>query len=460
MYFNTLTYLSFFLLVYLGFRLIRANHYSHLTGYFLLAASVVFYVVAGVFDTVLIISLISFNWLLLRWINNDRLRVVLAVIGNIGVLAAIKYRVYFAGGGIGDGTAYIDTVLPLGISFYTFQLLALQVDASSNAELKKHKGFSFPLFIMFFPQLIAGPIVRARELLPQIRRLFSKQPRKLRLYSFGLGLCLLGLTKKIIFADSLAPVVDDIFFLDNPTSFEAWLGAWLFTFQIYFDFSGYSDIALGCAYLLGIRLPWNFLTPYMSRSPREFWQRWHITLSTWIRDYLYISLGGNKGTLPRQIVILLLVMGLAGLWHGADHTFVIWGLGWGCYIGLCRILARMSIGQPRFLTAILWVIHMTIVVVLWVFFRAPNLDKALEYLSAMFSLGSGPLPELYAWTLCGCIALMLLQVLESRYLQSRAAISVLRRCNTPFYFGLFFGLCLWLVMLPSYNTNPFIYFRF
>ncbi|MGR8949198.1 MAG: MBOAT family O-acyltransferase [Gammaproteobacteria bacterium] len=458
MYFNTLEYFVFFLIVYLAVR--YATRFG-LIGVVLIGASAVFYAVAGIFDSLLIASMIALNWMLIKYIRPDRLRVVLAVLFNIGALAWIKYRAFFMGASIADGTAYIDTILPLGISFYTFQLLAFQVDAKDNPGLKKTEGLIFPLFVGFFPQLIAGPIVRAKELFGQLKNILAGRPRKLRLLSFGLGLCLLGLTKKVMLADSLAPVVDDIFYLQSPSTFDAWLGAWLFTFQIYFDFSGYSDIALGCAYLLGIRLPWNFRTPYMSRSPREFWQRWHITLSTWIRDYLYIPLGGNKGGVIRQVVTVLVVMGLAGLWHGADHTFIIWGLGWGLYIVLARAFGglRTESAAP-YSRPLLWSCHLLVVVVLWVFFRAPNLEVAAKFLHAMFvNTGSG-LPTDSAMILLGCGSLMLLHFAEAHFLQSKAQILRLRRVNNPFFHALFIGLCLWLVILPSYDVNPFIYFRF
>lgn len=459
MYFNTLNFFAFFVTVFLVYRFACRINVGALV---LLAASIIFYVVAGLFDSLLIASLIGLNWLVIATIRNDRWRIVTAVILNIGVLAYIKYRAFFAGSGIADGTAYIDTVLPLGISFYTFQLLAFQIDAKSDVSLKKQSGLSFALFIGFFPQLIAGPIVRAQELLPQIKRVVAGNPRKLRLLSLGLGLCLVGLTKKVIFADSLSPIVDNLFFLESPSMFEAWQAAWLFTFQIYFDFSGYSDIAVGCAYLLGIRLPWNFRTPYMSLSPREFWQRWHITLSTWIRDYLYIPLGGHNGGRLRQIMTLLFVMGLAGLWHGADQTFIFWGLGWGVYIAITRLLnsSHLRFTRSNFLKPVNWLAHMLVVVVLWVFFRAPNMDVAFTYLDAMFSFEKMGVPENATLILCGCASLMLLHVIEAKYSQTSRCIYFLRRINGPFCWGLFMGLCLWLVLLPSYDVNPFIYFRF
>ena len=458
MYFNTLEYFAFFIIVYLGFQL--CNRFG-VGGVWLLLASIFFYAVAGIFDSILIASLIAINWFVYRYLRPGNFRLVGAVIVNIGVLAWVKYRAFFAGNPLGDGTAYIDTVLPLGISFYTFQLLAFQIDAKSTPSLTRYKGLAFPLFVSFFPQLIAGPIVRAKELLPQMANLLSGRRRKLRLVSFGLGLCLLGLTKKVMLADSLAPIVDDIFFLPDPEAYQAWLGAWLFSFQIYFDFSGYSDIALGCAYLLGIRLPWNFRTPYMSLSPREFWQRWHITLSTWIRDYLYIPLGGNRGGSLRQFLTLLLVMGLAGLWHGADFSFIVWGLGWGVYIGAIRMLGQLDVFQRyRAPYLIVWSSHMLVIVLLWVFFRSPNVTVAVKFIGAMFNFSGGAMSQSAVLILLGCIALMALHIAEAKWLQTRRQLYRLRQINHPFTYGLMAGLCLWLVMLPSYDVNPFIYFRF
>jgi alginate O-acetyltransferase complex protein AlgI len=460
MYFNTIEYYGFFLVTWLFAR------YGAKPGFVLLLASMLFYVVAGWFDTALIAALICLNWLLVRYVGEFNRRIVLAVGINIGALFVVKYRVFLGGTLTGDAITYVDAVLPLGISFYTFQLLAYQIDATRDPVLREQDPRPFALFVILFPQLIAGPIVRASELLPQIRRLFSGHPRRLRLYSYALCLCVLGLSKKIIFADSLAPIVDDIFVSGPVDAAQAWLGAWLFTFQIYFDFSGYFDIAIGCAYLLGIRLPRNFRTPYLSRSPREFWRRWHITLSTWIRDYLYIPLGGGQGSHVQQLATLLLVMGVAGLWHGAGANFVVWGLLWGAYIGLHRIamaaISRSAHGMRIINTPlavlVLWIGHLLVVVLLWVFFRAASWAAAIDYLCVMFS-GLPHAPALLSWTFGGCLLLLATHFLESNLERTRW-LNYARRWNNALVWGLLAGLALWLVVLPSYTHNPFIYFRF
>jgi alginate O-acetyltransferase complex protein AlgI len=259
-----------------------------------------------------------------------------------------------------------------------------------------------------------------------------------------------------VFADSLGPVVDDIFFA-GPDSFgQAWLGAFLFAFQIYFDFSGYSDIAVGAAFLLGFQIPFNFRTPYLSVGPAEFWQRWHITLSTWIRDYLYISLGGSKGSRLRIIAVLILTMGLAGLWHGANYTFVVWGAAWGAYILVGRIMQVV----PIRVMPLRWILHISVVTILWVFFRAPGIGEAFDYINVMFDVGSGIGSISSAMLIgLGVIGLFALHWLESR-LATRSAIWKLRRFNTRFVGALLAGLILGLLLLPAESQNPFIYFRF
>ncbi|WP_341894510.1 MBOAT family O-acyltransferase [Ferrovibrio terrae] len=424
--------------------------------YALIVASLVFYLFAGPLDTTVFLLTVGLNWLIQLFIMRPRWRITAAVLLNIGLIFAFKYKNLLFGGGMAG--SYTDTGLPLGISFYCFQALAYHIDVIRHQAAPARSFASFFLFKSFFPQLVAGPIVRAPQFLPQIERLFSGNRRRLRLIAYGLVLCLLGLFKKVVLADSLAPIVDEIFVASPESAYQAWLGAVLFAFQIYFDFSGYSDIAIGAAYLLGLRLPLNFLTPYMSTGPRDFWQRWHISLSTWIRDYLYIPLGGGRGGWLRAAAVLVGSMALAGLWHGANGTFVIWGAGWGIYILICRSL-RDRVMLPL---ALRWPLHMAIVVMLWVFFRSPSFGFALDYLTVML--------DVTAWTVpvggispilsgIGIAGLFLLHAAEYR-LNRRSTLFVLRRWNGPFLWGLCIGLSLLLILLPSSNANPFIYFRF
>lgn len=429
----------------------------------LLVASIAFYAVAGVRDCLLAAFLLvanySFQWLILR----DRRCLAPALVVNFGCLAFFKYRVFLARS-VGIDLSAADLVIPLGISFYVFQLSGFLVDLSRGRAKPFGSLPQFLLFKLFFGQLVAGPITRWRQFGPQVGRLFAGTLRPPgRLAVVGLALCLLGLAKKIVFADSLAPWVDLVFTRGPADAATAWIGAWAFGFQIYYDFSGYSDIAVGLGLLFGIRLPMNFRQPYLARSPQEFWQRWHITLSRWIRDYLYFPLGGNSGGLARSALVLLATMGLAGLWHGASWTFVIWGLGWGVVI-----LAWRAVGEHIAKAPLLaWAATILFVMVLWVFFRAPDLALAKAFLAAMagmpqskagaVTLGDGTSGRLLL--LAGLAALMALHKAETLLFQPRMT-RTLMAARGPLLYGLMTGMAFVLLAIPKASNEPFIYFRF
>jgi len=454
MSYDTLYFAVFLAVVWVAFRIFPWG------GWILLIASIVFYSVAGLRDSILAATLIllnyGFQFLIVR--NSRWLWAILAI--NFGCLAYFKYRVFLATtAGVNFYTG--DIVIPLGISFYVFQLSAFMVDIKRKTAQPFYSLARFSLFKLFFGQLVAGPIMRWRQFGWQINHVFEGTLRQHRLLGLGLGLCLLGLTKKIVFADSFAPIVDDIFRAGPASASVAWLGAWLFGFQIYFDFSGYSDIALGIAYLFGMRLAVNFRQPYLSRTPQEFWQRWHITLSQWIRDYLYIPLGGNRGSRLRVIAVLVVVMALAGLWHGSNWTFAIWGMGWAVMILLWRLagthLANVSI--------LPWLITLTATFLLWVFFRAADISSALAYIGTMFGArptGGAALPaDGFGGLLIalGCAGLIALHWIEAQLFSSRV-VRLFRRFDGAFLRGVLIGLSLWLLLLPKASDAPFIYFRF
>ncbi|PJI41991.1 MBOAT family O-acyltransferase [Ferrovibrio sp.] len=449
--FNSLAFLALLLASWCAVQAFRRP------AYVLITASLVFYAVAGPFDTIVFLVTVSLNWLIQLSGLRARWKITLAVLLNIGLIVGFKYKSLLLGAAGATGS-YTDTGLPLGISFYCFQALAYHIDVARRQTAPASSFASFFLFKSFFPQLVAGPIVRAHQFLPQIERLFTGSRRRPRLIAFGLALCALGLVKKVVFADSLAPLVDEIFMAPPESAYLAWLGAALFTFQIYFDFSGYSDIAIGAAYLLGLRLPVNFLTPYISLGPREFWQRWHISLSTWIRDYLYIPLGGRHGTWIRSAIVLVASMALAGLWHGANITFIIWGTAWGIYILLGRLWpCRLEVFAP-----LRWLVHMLIVVALWVLFRSPSFDFAMDYFRAMLSVSNWSIPEHGApagYVCTGIAGLFVLHWLEARA-AGRPAVLILRRYDGPLLWGCLISISLILVLIPTAAVNPFIYFRF
>ncbi len=433
-------------------------------GPLLLAARAVCYAFAGLADTVLFIAVILVNFLIsLRLTPGGRGMLAIAVAFNAAVLIGFKYRNLLFGLDPAGGSYVAAISIPLGISFYTFQSVAYLADIYRGQITAERSLIRFALFKSFFPQLIAGPIVRAHTLLPQVQRLFSCKLRPSRLVCFGLGLCLVGLFKKVVLADSIAPVVDEIFDRGPSDAGTAWLGIVLFAFQIYFDFSGYSDMAVGMARLLGVRLPINFRTPYLATSPREFWQRWHITLSTWIRDYLYVPLGGSRlGGPTRQVLVLVGVMGLAGLWHGANWTFLVWGLMWGSVIAGWRVL----LPGPGCLPPLAgWTATMLAVLLLWVFFRSPDAGFALRYIAAMFGgAGLGPVSKIATGGAALLAALsvgglFLLHWVESRAMTPRLPL-MLKRWDGPFAWGVLLGVIAWLLVLPKPNVNPFIYFRF
>lgn len=459
MLFNSLAY---FLLMALMRMFGYASCYP---GYALLMGSVLFYSIAGWYDTAVFSVSVILNWALCRFLPANHFRIYAAVLSNIGLLGFFKYTDFFlASTGIASvSTGYINTALPLGISFYTFQILAYHIDVVRGISREVSSFKSFLLFIAFFPQLVAGPIVRSHQLLPQIEKIFEKKKlRRFRLISYGLSLFLLGLAKKVVVADSIAPVVDEIFAFGPENIIWAWVGATLFAFQIYCDFSGYSDMAIGSAYLLGIRLPVNFRTPYLSAGPREFWQRWHITLSNWIRDYLYIPLGGKRGGPFRAGVVVVLTMAIAGLWHGANITFVVWGTLWGCYILAARFLDFKGAGYiPRI------IFHFIVTVSLWVLFRAPDMGVALDYYKVMFGFSDGEISsqsfmderELLPVLVMLCGLLYGLHILEAR-ISSRKMLSLLRHYGGVVYCVAISTMILLLMMLPHELANPFIYFRF
>lgn len=323
---------------------------------------------------------------------------------NLGLLAYFKYGeflldtfiVVLKALNITFHPAAPDVVLPVGISFYTFQSLSYTFDIYQG-KMRPWKSFSdFALFVTFFPQLVAGPIVRAADFLPQL-----KSPRKTSADQLGWGFCLLtmGLFQKVILADSLmAPIADKVYSQAGVAGFsDAWIGTLAFSGQIFFDFSGYSNCAIGAALCLGFALPDNFRFPYASIGFTEFWKRWHISLSTWLRDYLYISLGGNRKGKARTLVNVMITMLLGGLWHGASWRFILWGGLHGIYLvverGLRHIFKDADFFQQTGMLLVLVLITYYFLCITWVFFRAEDFASAFALISNMFYPGEGNLVD-------------------------------------------------------------------
>ena len=377
-------------------------------------------------------------------------------------LAIFKYTNFFYAGVFGPLFGWhgriLDAALPLAVSFVTFTLTAYVVDIY-RGEFPPHNNVSTVLaYVLFFPHLIAGPILRPHELIPQLER---PRPATLRRIAVPLAIFTVGLVKKLVFADQIAEIVDPVFNSGNvvPSAPDALLAIYGFSLQIYCDFSGYTDMAIGIALLLGVRLPTNFLRPYTSASLIEFWRRWHITLSFWLRDYLYIPLGGNRGGKAREIRNILITMVLGGLWHGANWTFVIWGLLHGIGLSFVHLKNKLfgpALRLPRFV-AVLITFHF--VTLAWVLFRAPTLSKAGQVL-ALPVTGSWPdmgsFVEKYAFFL----VLIVIFFATHRYDDHRRLRAFVRFARPEIVWPLIGLLWILAITLSQGSSAKFIYFDF
>jgi alginate O-acetyltransferase complex protein AlgI len=389
---------------------------------------------------------------------------LVSLVANLGVLGLFKYGNFatraledlatVAGGAL--RLPDIALVLPMGISFYTFQTLSYTVDVY-RGQLAPVRSFAkFFLFVSFFPQLVAGPIVRASEFLPQVDR-----PRRLRLVVFyeGVWLLVCGFFLKMVCADNLAAYVDEHWprasSVDTDATFALWLAV-MFSGQIFADFCGYSTIARGLGYLLGYRFPINFDAPYIAGSFKNFWERWHITLSRWLRDYLYVSLGGNRGSRARTLVNLMLVMLLGGLWHGAAYTFIAWG----AMHGLCLVVERAA-GLHREparrhpAVRVAWfVVVQAAVLIAWIFFRSESMPGALGFLGNLAG-GRWLVPAPWMLASAGFLAPLVAMHLWT-WLRERDHVAPL----SPTGRALLAAAMTYAIVTMYAGTSDFIYFQF
>jgi alginate O-acetyltransferase complex protein AlgI len=394
MLFNSYSFIFLFLPVALAgyFALGRLGNLAAVI--WLALASLAFYSFSNWPFVALLLASIAFNygigWLLIARRLRDRARfavVTVGVAGDLLVLGVFKYGGFLAANlNAVFSTAFtVDILLPVGISFYTFTQIAFLVDAF-RGNVARYRLPHYALFVTYFPHLIAGPILHHRDMIPQFERAESKRPDP-HLILCGLIVFAIGLFKKTCLADGIQPLVSLAFGPGTPSFDQAWIGALAYTFQLYFDFSGYSDMAIGISLMFGVFLPLNFNSPYKARNIIDFWRRWHMTLSQFLRDYLYIPLGGNRRGPMLRYVNLMLTMALGGLWHGAAWTFVAWGVLHGAY--LCINHAWNHFGPaiaPRLARAAevaAFILTFLSVVVAWVFFRADSMASALWVLSSM-----------------------------------------------------------------------------
>ncbi|MGE0325266.1 MAG: MBOAT family protein [Polyangiaceae bacterium] len=471
MLFNSLVFLAFLPVALIGALTLRGNAWRG----WVLVASYVFY---GYWDPRFLILIAGST--VLDYVCASRIAasdsaparkrwLLLSLVVNLGVLAYFKYANFFldsldtvlARFGSSTAATRLDIVLPVGISFYTFQTLSYTIDVYRGDTKPAKSLLSFATYVAFFPQLVAGPIERSSRLLPQIEE-GRVRPTALQLDE-ALWLIAVGFAKKVFIADNLAPIVSQVFKQEHPGGLTVMVGTVAFAFQIYGDFSGYSDIARGVSKLMGVDLMLNFHSPYLASGPADFWRRWHISLSTWLRDYLYIPLGGNRGGTVRMYRNLSITMLLGGLWHGAAWTFVIWG----AYQGVLLIAERLVYGKPpphpaRFRLSPLTLFRTAVTFVFvcygWLIFRAQDVHQlwALTRGLVAHPLSTAGLtkPWLLALLVFGGSA-MLIQAAEE------GAPERPLRSIRPVWRGLILAVLTYAVLiLGAPGDSQFIYFQF
>jgi alginate O-acetyltransferase complex protein AlgI len=471
--FNSLTFVAFFAVVLalhhapLPWRAKKVN---------LLLASYLFYAAWNPPFVVLLWLSTGLDWWAARRIHatdapgRRRAYLLVSMAGNLGLLGYFKYGGFvlenfqraLAAAGVQYAPPALDIVLPVGISFYTFQTMSYTLDVYLGRARPASGFLDFALFVTFFPQLVAGPIVRPTDLVPQFAAPRTAAPRQL---GWGLLLMTLGLFQKVVVADGLlAPAADDVFGAAAAVpTLDAWLGTLAFSGQIFCDFAGYTTTAIGASLALGFSLTDNFRYPYAAIGFSDFWRRWHISLSTWLRDYLYIPLGGNRRTAARTYANLMLTMLLGGLWHGAAWTFVVWGGLHGLYLAAERFLGARVGHLPVWRTGAarvgLALLTYLLVNVTWVFFRARDFGTAARVLSSMFLVGPGGPPVLTWWLVASVSATVAAILAAHWHMRHRELHAEISRWPAPAV-GLAWGLMLFALAITQGGSDAFIYFQF
>ncbi len=472
--FNTYTFIAFFIIVLIIHYSLRNWKTQKIN---LLVVSYIFYSAWNpLFVFLLIISTIC-DWIVAKRIYRSHTKksktsyLILSLVINLGLLGYFKYGAFLLDNtihllstvGIIFQPASFDIILPVGISFYTFQTLSYSLDVYRGKLKQGNSLLDYALYVSFFPQLVAGPIVRAGDFLPQ-----CEKPRRASQDQLGWGLSLLtiGLFMKIILADTLfAPVVDKVY--DNPEQFgniETWTAILSFSGQIFCDFAGYSTCAIGIALCLGFVLPDNFKAPYAALGFRDFWRRWHISLSSWFRDYVYISLGGNRLSVTRTHLNVMITMLIAGLWHGASWMFVLWGGLHGFYLLIENKIraSNHSNVQRSWLTQLaLIILTYLIVSVTWILFRAENLNDAAIILSHLYSSSSHPNRMILSIFEINMALLASFVLLAWHIYQRDKSIEHFYNRIHPIFRGAFlFAQLLIIYLFASGDDHAFIYFQF
>lgn len=469
MLFNSIEYLIFLPIVFLIYWLLSSDFKKQ--NILLLISSYIFY---GWWDY-RFLSLIIFSSFLDYYVGqkieeaqsnkNKKRWLLVSLCSNLGLLGVFKYYNFFADSfestmssiGWEVNSLTLNIILPVGISFYTFQTMSYSIDIYRNQIKASRNIIAFFTFVSLFPQLVAGPIERASNLIPQIE---NKRKLNLTLLKTGVFQIFIGLFRKVAIADNLGVYVDSVYANYEIHNSSTLLIATIFyAFQIYFDFSGYSDIAIGSAKLFGFNFNRNFNFPYFSKTLTEFWRRWHMSLSFWLRDYLYISLGGNRKGILLTYRNLLLTMLIGGLWHGSSWNFIIWGGIHGLFLSLEKF--TFSTLNIKTFNALGYIYTFTVVLVAWVFFRAPDFDSATTILSSIFSLNYG---ELFIGDINAFVnALLLLSlgiIIDLRIFNSNIALEDYGRRFSAFKLSIIVSVIILMLCLFYSTTENFIYFQF
>lgn len=471
MVFTSTIFLFAFLPLVLLFNFLLKQEYRN---FFLLIASLFFYAWGEGVLVFLMLFSISINYIsgigiyyfLEKRIKISKLILIIGVVGNLSLLFYFKYANFIIANlqELGFYLSYNNSIiLPIGISFFTFQGISYLIDIYRKDTLAQFNLFHLGLYISFFPQLIAGPIVRYHDIALEIK----KRDINVELFREGIIRFIRGFAKKILIANNAALIADQAFSASATeiSSLAAWLGIFCYTIQIYFDFSGYSDMAIGLGKMLGFNFKENFNYPYISKSIQEFWRRWHISLSTWFRDYLYISLGGNRKGVTRTYINLFIVFFVTGFWHGAAWSFIFWGLFHGLFLVLERSKILNTQKWPLFFQHVYVIV---VVMVGWVFFRAETLNEAFKYLKTMLGLAGGDINIVFIFLNNYSVLMILLAIIFSMPIRQKLNANV-DNFSIPFiksgynislYCFYIFIFMLSIIELAQESYNPFIYFRF
>lgn len=436
---------------------------------FLLIVSLVFYAWGEPKYVFLMIFSILVNYIFGRLMDKHRenkkrlkLMLVLSVVIDIGLLSVFKYTDFIitnVNAIFGANFDLLNIALPIGISFYTFQAMSYTIDVYRNDVRVQKNLIDFGMYITMFPQLIAGPIVRYADVQDQL----ADRSVTTADFSEGIMRFVVGLGKKVLLANQMGAVWSDIYALGGDVSaLMAWTGAIAYTFQIYFDFSGYSDMAIGLGRMFGFKFPENFRYPYQSVSITDFWRRWHITLSTWFKEYLYIPLGGNRRGLARQALNLLIVWSLTGFWHGAGWNFVMWGLYYFVILFIEKLFLLKALDKlPKFFRH---VYALLLIIIGWVIFASDDVSVLLPYLGSMFG-ANGAIGGMDVYTLLTKAVLIVICCVASTELPKKLFLSAAGAMNEKAAFTLksvlmIALLALSMILLIGDSYNPFLYFRF